>query len=207
MSSTHRAVGPALAGLATTVCLILLSGAPIGSAQQGRGIPLPLVAAACYSSNPYFATTAFAPPCSRCVAAVTAFHRSIDASDRYTLATRPSMAYMVPDSADLAGKSGLGDIDIEERGGAFSHVSLKIVVDMNLSPEWVAVFQDEGWGAVHWSAIGDPRASDRIIMRWAAANSHVAFTHDLDFGTLLAVTGATGPSVIQVRAQNVMPDH
>jgi predicted nuclease of predicted toxin-antitoxin system len=32
------------------------------------------------------------------------------------------------------------------------------------------------------------------------------FTHDLDFGALLALTRAQGPSVIQVRAQNVLPD-
>jgi predicted nuclease of predicted toxin-antitoxin system len=31
------------------------------------------------------------------------------------------------------------------------------------------------------------------------------FTHDLDFGALLAATQADGPSVIQVRAQDVMP--
>jgi predicted nuclease of predicted toxin-antitoxin system len=29
----------------------------------------------------------------------------------------------------------------------------------------------------------------------------------LDFGTMLALTHATGPSVIQVRGQNVLPDH
>ena len=36
---------------------------------------------------------------------------------------------------------------------------------------------------------------------------HVVFTHDLDFGTLLALTRASGPSVIQVRSHNVLPDH
>jgi len=33
----------------------------------------------------------------------------------------------------------------------------------------------------------------------------MAFTHDLDFGTLLALTRETGPSVIQVRTQDVTP--
>jgi predicted nuclease of predicted toxin-antitoxin system len=33
------------------------------------------------------------------------------------------------------------------------------------------------------------------------------FTHDLDFGTALALTHATGPSVLQVRGQDVLPDH
>ncbi len=44
-------------------------------------------------------------------------------------------------------------------------------------------------------------------MDWARANDYVVFTHDLDFGTILAVTRAEGPSVLQVRAQNVLPEH
>jgi predicted nuclease of predicted toxin-antitoxin system len=78
---------------------------------------------------------------------------------------------------------------------------------MNLSPGWVAFLKRNGWQAVHWSSIGDPRASDRAIMDWARANDYVVFTHDLDFGAILAVTRAEGPSVLQVRAQNVLPEH
>ena len=43
-------------------------------------------------------------------------------------------------------------------------------------------------------------------MEWAAEHGHVVFTHDLDFGTMLALSHATGPSVLQVRAQDVLPD-
>jgi len=86
-------------------------------------------------------------------------------------------------------------------------MSLHLVIDMNLSPEWVAVFERNGYPAIHWSTIGDPAATDAAIMEWARANSHVVFTHDLDFGTLLALTHAAGPSVIQVRAQDVFPAH
>lgn len=84
---------------------------------------------------------------------------------------------------------------------------MKLVIDMNLSPEWVAVFEQDGWQAAHWSTIGDPRASDRAIMDWARANGYVVFTHDLDFGAILAVTQAQGPSVLQVRTQDVSPNH
>ncbi len=82
---------------------------------------------------------------------------------------------------------------------------MNIVIDMNLSPQWVGVLQDAGHDAVHWSTIGDPGASDHVILQWAAAHNHVIFTHDLDFGALLAVTEAAAPSVIQVRAQDVLP--
>ena len=78
---------------------------------------------------------------------------------------------------------------------------------MNLSTEWVDVFTADGWHAFHWSAIGDPRADDTDIMAWALANGFLVFTHDLDFGTALALTSAAGPSVLQLRGQKVLPEH
>lgn len=86
-------------------------------------------------------------------------------------------------------------------------MTLQIVIDMNLSPDWVPFLKAHGWNVEHWSAIGDPRATDMEIMTWSVANDRIVFTHDLDFGTLLALTHATGPSVLQVRAQDVFPDH
>lgn len=44
-------------------------------------------------------------------------------------------------------------------------------------------------------------------MAWARENGYVVFTQDLDFGTLLALTRESGPSVIQVRAHDVLPEH
>lgn len=86
-------------------------------------------------------------------------------------------------------------------------MSINILLDMNLSPEWVELLQNAGWSAVHWSTVGDPRAADRTIMDWAEAHGYVVFTHDLDFGTLLALTHAAGPSVLQVRGQDILPVH
>lgn len=84
---------------------------------------------------------------------------------------------------------------------------IKLVVDIGLPPAWVEVFAKHGWPALHWSNIGDPRAKDPVVMSWAREHNHIVFTHDLDFGTLLALTRASGPSVIQVRAQDVVPEH
>jgi predicted nuclease of predicted toxin-antitoxin system len=86
-------------------------------------------------------------------------------------------------------------------------MSLRIVVDMNLSVEWIPLLEQAGWTAIHWSAVGDPRADDATIMAWASAHKHVVFTHDLDFGTALALTHTGEPSVVQVRAQRVLPEH
>ena len=84
---------------------------------------------------------------------------------------------------------------------------IKLLVDISLPPTWVDVFIRHGWSATHWSAVGDPRSIDRALMAWARENGFVVFTHDLDFGTLLALTGAKGPSVLQVRAHDVLPEH
>jgi len=84
---------------------------------------------------------------------------------------------------------------------------VKVLFDMNLSPDWVPLLVGRGWTAVHWSTVGDPRATDRTIMDWAVANGYIVFTHDLDFGIALALTHDTGPSVLHVRGENVLPDH
>ena len=84
---------------------------------------------------------------------------------------------------------------------------MKLLVDMNLSPDWVPLLTSHGWSAVHWSTVGDPKASDHAIMDWAAENGFVIFTHDLDFGTMLALSHTRSPSVLQIRAQDILPDH
>ena len=78
-------------------------------------------------------------------------------------------------------------------------------MDMNLSPALCELLRAHGWEAVHWSSVGASDAPDHELMRWAKENTHVLVTHDLDFGVLLATTGAGGPSVVQVRAQDVTP--
>ncbi len=44
-------------------------------------------------------------------------------------------------------------------------------------------------------------------MQWARAHHWVVFTHDLDFGILLAHSKDGRPSVIQVRTQDVSLEH
>ena len=85
-------------------------------------------------------------------------------------------------------------------------MSLHFVIDMNLSAEWVAEFERHGWSGVHWSTVGPANAPDEEIMSWAREHGHIVFTHDLDFGTMLALTHAAGPSVLQVRTQCTMPE-
>jgi predicted nuclease of predicted toxin-antitoxin system len=82
---------------------------------------------------------------------------------------------------------------------------VKLLIDMNLSPLWVDFFAQHALDAVHWSSLGSPKTPDTGIMLHAVDNGYVVFTHDLDFGNLLAITQSRGPSVIQVRGQDVLP--
>jgi len=84
---------------------------------------------------------------------------------------------------------------------------MNLVVDMNRSPDWIAVLNAAGHAAVHWSEIGSPDAKDRVVLSWPRRNNHVVFTHDLDFGAILAATNADAPSVVQIRTQDPSPAH
>jgi predicted nuclease of predicted toxin-antitoxin system len=83
---------------------------------------------------------------------------------------------------------------------------VRLLIDVNLSPTWVGYLQDSGLEAVHWSTVGPLDAPDTRIMAHARDEQSVVFTHDLDFGHLLAHTRGTGPSVVQVRAVDLLPD-
>jgi predicted nuclease of predicted toxin-antitoxin system len=80
---------------------------------------------------------------------------------------------------------------------------MKLLVDMNLSPNWIGFLSEAGFEAEHWSSIGSATASDAEIMAHARAGDYVVFTHDLDFGAILAVTHGEKPSVVQVRSEDV----
>jgi predicted nuclease of predicted toxin-antitoxin system len=81
---------------------------------------------------------------------------------------------------------------------------VNLLLDMNLSPALAGLLSNSGHDVVHWSEIGDYRAPDVAILEWAREHDRVLVTHDLDFGAMLADTEATGPSVIQIRVQDLL---
>jgi len=83
---------------------------------------------------------------------------------------------------------------------------MKLLIDMNLSPRWVKLLTDNGFEALHWSAVEKVTASDSEIMAWASDNGYVVLTHDLDFSAILAATQEKSPSVVQIRAEDISPD-
>jgi predicted nuclease of predicted toxin-antitoxin system len=82
---------------------------------------------------------------------------------------------------------------------------MKLMVDMNLSPRWIATLNKAGWEAVHWSSVGKGDALDSEIMRYAAQLDYVVLTHDMDFSAILAANHGAKPSVVQIRTEDVSP--
>jgi predicted nuclease of predicted toxin-antitoxin system len=83
---------------------------------------------------------------------------------------------------------------------------VKLLVDMNLSPSWVDRLAPHGFEAVHWSTIGAPTARDNEILEYAHRHNLVLITNDLDFSAILAAGAVTGPSVVQLRTQDLLSD-
>jgi len=83
---------------------------------------------------------------------------------------------------------------------------MKLLVDMNLTPDWVHYLSEAGFQAVHWTNVGANAASDMEIVVYAQAEGYVIFTRDLDFGAILAFSHGNKPSVVQLRVQEILPE-
>ena len=79
---------------------------------------------------------------------------------------------------------------------------MKFLVDMPLSPTLARWLRANGHDAVHASDLGMSRSPDREITERAMTDGRTVVTADLDYPRLLALAGATGPSLILFRGGN-----
>jgi predicted nuclease of predicted toxin-antitoxin system len=82
---------------------------------------------------------------------------------------------------------------------------MKILIDMNLSPNWAGFLKSAGFEALHWSEVGLAYAPDSALMNWAAEHGFIVLTNDLDFGIALAMANTEKPSVVQIRGDDLRP--
>jgi len=80
---------------------------------------------------------------------------------------------------------------------------MKLLLGMNISPDWVNLLAQAGIDAVHWSSLGVDNAPDTEIMAYARAKNCVVLTQDLDFSSILAATHGEKPSVAQIRGDDL----
>jgi predicted nuclease of predicted toxin-antitoxin system len=76
---------------------------------------------------------------------------------------------------------------------------VRFLIDMPLSPALAQWLRAQGHDAVHAFELGMNRSPDDEIVARGVADSRTIITADLDYPRLLALTGATGPSLILFR--------
>ena len=82
---------------------------------------------------------------------------------------------------------------------------MKFLADMGISPKTVAFLQNNGYDAIHLHEQGLERLPDPEILAKARREDCILLTHDLDFGELVAASGARLPSVVIFRLRNMQP--
>lgn len=76
---------------------------------------------------------------------------------------------------------------------------MRFLVDLNLSPRLADQLQTAGHEAVHAASRSLHAAPDEAVLGVARTEGRVLVSADSDFGTILAATRATRPSVLYLR--------
>lgn len=82
---------------------------------------------------------------------------------------------------------------------------MRFLIDESLSRTVAARLGEAEHDAVHVGDLGLLGATDDVVMAAALEGDRVLVSADTDFGTLLALTGAPGPSVVILRRGDHRP--
>jgi predicted nuclease of predicted toxin-antitoxin system len=80
---------------------------------------------------------------------------------------------------------------------------MHLVLDQGVPRDAAALLRSLGYDCIHVSEIGMSKSTDEEILAFSLGRKAVVVTLDADFHTILAVSGAIGPSVIRVRLQGL----
>ncbi|MBN1248841.1 MAG: DUF5615 family PIN-like protein [Anaerolineae bacterium] len=82
---------------------------------------------------------------------------------------------------------------------------MRFLADMGLARSTTAFLRAQGHDAIHLRDEGLQRLKDQAIVLKARQENRVILTHDLDFGRIIALSGADIPSVITFRLADMRP--
>jgi predicted nuclease of predicted toxin-antitoxin system len=80
---------------------------------------------------------------------------------------------------------------------------MKLLLDQGLPRSAAEILRGAGFDTVHTGEIGLAKAKDSAIIEYALADSRFIVTLDADFHALIALSGATFPSVIRIRIERL----
>lgn len=83
---------------------------------------------------------------------------------------------------------------------------MKLLLDQGLPRSAASLLSQRGVDTVHVGEIGMAAAEDAEILVRGRVEQRVVVTLDADFHTLLALSGATLPSVIRIRLEGLKAD-
>ena len=83
---------------------------------------------------------------------------------------------------------------------------MRFLADMGISPTTVTFLRDLGFDALHLHEQDLGRLQDSDILEKALQEGRVILTHDLDFGELIAASGARLPSTVVFRLRDMRPE-
>src|SRR5882724_2537069 len=84
---------------------------------------------------------------------------------------------------------------------------MRLVLDQGVPRDAASLLRELGHDCTHVGEVGMSRAADQEILAWAVSENATVVTLDADFHTILAVSGATAPSVIRLRRQGLRALH
>ena len=79
--------------------------------------------------------------------------------------------------------------------------ALRLVLDQGIPRDAAARLRALGFECMHAGEIGMGKSADDAILAWSLGKNAIVVTLDADFHSILAVSGASGPSVIRLRIQ------
>jgi predicted nuclease of predicted toxin-antitoxin system len=79
----------------------------------------------------------------------------------------------------------------------------RLVLDQGVPRDAATRLRGLGYECIHVGEIGMGKAADDEILAWSLGKNAIVVTLDADFHAILAVSGASGPSVIRLRIQGL----
>lgn len=84
---------------------------------------------------------------------------------------------------------------------------MRLLLDQGLPRTAADLLHSAGMDAVHTGECGLATASDIAILEYTRAEDAIVVTLDADFHALMALSGATQPSVIRIRIKHSVRRH
>ena len=80
---------------------------------------------------------------------------------------------------------------------------IRALLDQGLPRSSTAVLRKAGWDVMHVGDLGMATATDAAILAFAVSKKRWIVTLDADFHRLLAISGASVPTVIRIREEGL----